>query len=127
GRFRPHTVANVNAQGPKKNGVKINQNLDLPDLYDVRSQAGRFVFERGKTYHIAVFYDAPKKSLVLNVFQNGQLQKTLNVEGTAKGGEIPVSKNGLFAEFGHLMDQELPEVGNPGWKYSNFRAEMIEK
>jgi hypothetical protein len=127
GRFRPHTLCSVNAQGPKKNGVKINQNLDLPALYDVRSSVGRFVFERGKTYHIEVIYDAPKKSLVLNVSQNGQLQKTLQVEGTAKGGEILVSKNGLFAEFGHLMDQELPEVGSPGWKYSNFRAEMIEK
>ncbi|HSG41459.1 MAG TPA: hypothetical protein VLE27_17590 [Thermoanaerobaculia bacterium] len=127
GRFRPHTVANVNAQGPKKNGVKINQNLDLPIIYDVRSNVGRLAFERGKTYHVSVVYDAPKKSLVLEVSQNGKVLKTLFVEGTARNGEIPVSKNGLFAEFGHLMDQEIPEVGSPGWKYSNFRAEMIEK
>lgn len=127
GKFRPHTLCSVNAQGPKKNGVKINQNIDLPTLYDVRSSAGRLTWERGKTYRVGVVYDAPAKSVVLRVWQNGQLLRTLQLEGTARNGELGISDKGLFAEFGHYMDQELPEVGGPGWKFSNFRAEMIEK
>ncbi|HEV2846609.1 MAG TPA: hypothetical protein VG477_17275 [Thermoanaerobaculia bacterium] len=127
GKFRPHTLCSVNAQGPKKNGVKINQNLDLPVPPDVTSSVGRLTWERGKTYRVSVLYDAPAKSLVLRVSQDGHLLRTLLVPGTAKNGEIPVSRNGLFAEFGHFMDQELPAVGAPGWKFSNFRAEMIEK
>jgi hypothetical protein len=127
GRFRPHTVANVNAQGPKKDGVKINQNLDLPTPPDVTSQVGRLKFERGKTYHVSIVYDAPAGSLTLRVSQNGDLLRTLVVEGTARNGEIPVSDKGLFAEFGHYLDQEDPEVASIGWRYLDFRAEMIEK
>lgn len=127
GRFRPHTVANVNAQGPKKDGVKINQNLDLPKPPDVTSQVGRLKFQRGKTYHASIVYDAPAGSLVLRVSQNGNLLRTLIVDGTAENGEIPVSAKGLFAEFGHYLDQEDPEVASIGWKYSSFRAEMVEK
>lgn len=127
GRFRPHTVANVNAQGPKKDGVKINQNLDLPTPPAVTSRVGSLKLERGKTYHAEIVYDAPASSLVLRVSQNGNLLRTLVVAGTAKNGEIPVSEKGLFAEFGHLLNQHLPEVASIGWRYSNFRAEMVEK
>lgn len=127
GRFRPHTVANVNAQGPKKDGVKINQNLDLSTPPDVTSQVGRLKFERGETYHVSIAYDAPAKSLLLRVTHKGNLLRTLVVEGTAKNGEIPVSDKGLFAEFGHYLDQEDPEVASVGWRYLNFRGEMVEK
>ncbi|HEV2846611.1 MAG TPA: hypothetical protein VG477_17285, partial [Thermoanaerobaculia bacterium] len=125
GKFRSNTVANINALGPGKSLVKINQNLDVP-AGTVTNAKGALVFEQGKTYHARVAYDAANKSVALTISHNGSVLKTLPFAATAKGRVIEVSPNGLLAEFGHNNNQHLPEVSSIGWKFLNFRLELMD-
>lgn len=126
GKFRSNTIANVNALGPNKEMVKINQNLDIPAGSVTNAKAG-MIFEQGKTYHAVVLYDAFSKAVTLTVSQDGHVLKTLRFNGTARNREIEIPVSGLLAEFGHLNNQHLPEVASLGWKFSNYRCEMISK
>lgn len=123
GRFRGNTIANVNALGPKKDFLKINQNIDLPAKTNTSSKVAQS-FVRGQTYHATVNYDASNKSVKLTLSQNGQVLRTLSLNGTARDRVLMVPASGLVAEFGNYNNQELPEVSSLGWTFSNFRVEI---
>ena len=126
GRFRSDTIANVNAFGPRKNLFKMNQNLDMQAGTNTRAEVG-YTFVHGQRYHITVVQDAPSRTIVVTLAQNGQTLRTLRFDGSAKNGAITVPVAGLVAEFGNYNNQGLPEVSSLAFAYENFRVEMIEK
>jgi hypothetical protein len=125
GRHRSNTVSNVNALGPNKSLVKINQNLDLP-AKEVTVGKAALAFQQGQQYHIRVVYDASAKSVALTISSNGSVLKTIVIPATAKSRLIDLHPDGLFAHFGHLNNQELPEVSSIGWKFADFKIEIFD-
>lgn len=126
GRFRSSTLANVNALGPRRYLLKMNQNLDLPPKANTKAETG-FVFQHGQRYHITVVQDGASRSVTLTLSQNGQVLKSLRFTGSARNGAISVPATGLVAEFGNYDNQGLPEVSSLAFAYENFRVEMTEK
>jgi hypothetical protein len=133
GRFRSNTVSNTNAFGPKKSFIKIAQNLDLPALHNTNKKMSYALSQQG-TYHFRNIYDAGNKQVTLEMFQNGELLRSMQISGTAKNKVLLVDATGLspkgalFAEFGHHAGQHPPEVPNPpGWRFSDLRIEMQTK
>ena len=126
GRFRSNTLANVNALGPNKSLLKINQNLDLPARTNTKAQAG-YAFEQGKTYHVRIVSNAINKTVTCTLSFDGQVVKRMDFSGSIKNREILVPGSGLVAEFGNYNNQELPEVSSLGWRFMNFRVEMSPK
>lgn len=123
GRFRSDTIANVNLFGPGKNVVKANQNIDLPRGNVTKVQGG-FAAETGQTYHFRYTYDANAKTINMVVIQGANILKNLTFQGTGSRNLV-IPANGLTAEFGHNKGQHVPEVAHKGWKFANFRVEMI--
>jgi hypothetical protein len=126
GRFRGNTLANVNALGPSKSLLKINQNLDMPAHANTKTETG-FAFVHGQRYHVKVVQEAATRIVELTLSQNGQTLRTLRFGGSVKGGAIEVPASGLVAEFGNYNNQGLPEVSSLAFAYENFRVEIIEK
>ncbi len=126
GRFRGNTLANVNALGPNKSLLKINQNLDMPAHLNTKAETG-FAFVHGQRYHIKMVQDAATHVVELTLSQDGQTLRTLRFGGSMKGGAIEVPATGLVAEFGNYNNQGLPEVSSLAFAYENFRAEIVEK
>jgi hypothetical protein len=126
GRFRSDTVANVNYYGPKKNFLKNNQNLDLPKTWNTNA-SGNVKLQTGQTYHFHYVYDASSQKVVVTASQNGQVLKTLRMDGTVDNNTLTVPATGLVAEFGHYSFQSGPEVATWGWSYSNLRVEMVQQ
>jgi hypothetical protein len=130
GRFRSGTIANVNAFGPKKSIVKMNQNVDMARGTNTNTKAG-YAMVPNNTYHLRYTYDAANRVITSEVFLSGVLQKKLEMKGTAQNKTLSVpkfgftSKGSLFAEFGHYPGQHFPEVVSLGWRYSNLRVELI--
>lgn len=126
GQFRSNTIANVNAMGPKRSLLKINQNLDMPAKTNTQAEAG-YAFVYGQTYHVRVVQNALTRVVTCTLSYNGQVVRTLNFAGSVKNGEILVLASGLVAEFGNYNNQHLPEVSSLAWKFMNFKATMIPK
>ncbi len=126
GRFRSSTLANVNALGPKKYLLKMNQNLDLPPKANTKAETG-FVFQHGQRYHVTVVQEAASRFITLTLSQNGQVLRKLVFGGTARNGVISIPATGLVAEFGNYDNQGLPEVSSLAFAYENFRVEMTAK
>lgn len=132
GRFRSNTVTNVNAFGPKKSFVKMNQNVDMAPGTNTNAKVG-MVLQNGNVYHMRHTYDAANKEVKVEIFDNGVVVKTATMNGTAAGRVLNVKKNGLspkgslFAEFGHFAGQHPPEMPSYGWRYSNLRIELHVK
>jgi hypothetical protein len=132
GRFRSNSVSNVNAFGPKKSIVKMNQNVDMAAGTNTNAKAG-MELHNGITYHARYTYDAANREIKLEMLDNGVVVKTLTMKGTAAGKTLMVKKNGLspkgslFAEFGHFSGQHPPEMPSYGWRYSNLRVELHVK
>lgn len=132
GRFRANTVSNVNAFGPGKNFVKVAQNVDLPPKNSTNTKMG-IELQNGTTYLIRYTYDAANKQVNAQLFQSGTLLKSVTFTATAKNKVLLLQAHGLsekgafFAEFGHMANQEPPEMPSFGWRYANFRAEMYTK
>ena len=132
GRFRSNTVSNVNAFGPGKAFVKIAQNVDLPPKNSTNTKMG-VLLKSGVPYQIRYTYDAANKQVTSALYENGALIKTVSMTATAKGKTLLIQAKGMsdkgsfFAEFGHMANQELPEVPSFGWRYANFRVEMHVK
>jgi hypothetical protein len=126
GRFRGNTLANVNALGPSKSLLKVNQNLDMPAHMNTKAEVG-FGFVHGQRYHITVVQDAINKVVTLTLSQTGQVLRTMRFAGSVRNHEIVVPASGLVAEFGNYNNQGLPEVSSLAFAYENFRVEMIEK
>ena len=126
GRFRSDTLANVNALGPSKSLLKINQNLDMPAHANTKAESG-FAFVHGQRYHVKVVQEAATRIVELTLSQDGQTLRTLRFGGSVKGGAIEVPASGLVAEFGNYNNQGLPEVSSLAFAYENFRVEILEK
>lgn len=126
GKFRSNTIGNINARGPRRSLIRMNQNLDLPKGNVTNAKSG-MVFERGDTYHARMAYDAVNRSVALTISRDGNVLKTLVFPGTAKSRVIEIQAGGVIAEFGHNNNQHLPEVSSLGWKYANFKVELFEK
>lgn len=129
GRFRSDTVANVNAFGPRKNFVRMNQNVDMAKQQNTNQKAG-LALVNNNTYHVRYTYDAANRNITTEVFLNGVLLKKMDMKGTAQNRLLSVpmfgfsTKGALFAEFGHFQGQHFPEMPSFGWRYSSLRVEM---
>jgi hypothetical protein len=124
GKFRSNTVANVNAFGPNKYTVKMNQNVDLGPG-QVTSQEMQLQLQQGQRYHLHYTYNAVTSQVSTEVSSNGKLLKSMSMTGTSQGGILLVGPPGLNAEFGHLPGQEGPEIPSWGWSYYDLKVEMI--
>lgn len=129
GRFRSNTVSNVNAFGPGKGFVKMNQNVDMAKLANTNTKVG-ILMEQNKTYHLRYTFNASARTILLEVFLNGELVKTSTMGTAPKTKVLLVPKAGLspkgalFSEFGHFRGQHPPEMDSPGWRYANLRVEL---
>ena len=126
GKFRSNTVANVSFYGPKKNFVKTNQNLDLPQGANTNA-SGNLMLVQGKVFHFHYVYDASQEVIILTVAQDGHTLRTIRLPGSAAGNTISIPATGMIAEFGNYSTQGGPEVATWGWSYSNLRVEMVQK
>lgn len=124
GKFRSNSVVNVNAFGPNKYTVKLNQNVDLP-AGGVTSAEGGLQLEQGKRYRLRYVYDAQTNQITAEFFHNGRLLKTLRADGTASNNRLAVNPPGLNVDFGHYPGQEGPEIPSWGWSYHDLKVEMI--
>ena len=125
GRFRSNTIANVNAFGPGKDFVKMNQNVDLP-ARQVTNAKAPLALQRDATYHVRYVYDAAARLATTVVSRDGAAVATMHMQGTARNRTLDVAA-GLVAEFGHYSGQHGPEVPSWGWRYLNLRVEMLPK
>lgn len=124
GKFRSNTITNINAMGPNKNLIRMNQNLDLPARGSTNAKAG-FPWVNGRTYGFRFVYDAAiRKVRMALVDDQGTVLRTLQNDATVRN--IRVEPTGLVAEFSHNNGQHLPEVSTPpGWEYRDFRVVMF--
>jgi hypothetical protein len=125
GKFRGNTIANVNAFGPNKHTIKMNQNVDL-GAQQVTNAEGGLQLQQGKRYHLRYTYDATTNQITAEVSQAGTTLKTLRMAGTASGQILTVHPPALNVEFGHFPGQEGPEIPSWGWSYYDLRVEMFQ-
>ena len=119
GKFRSNTIANVNAFGPPRISLKMNENFDLPEG-GVQAKEVPVPWVKGTLYHLHYVYDFAANSITCDLTSGGTALKTLTYPGTAPNGVLDVPATGLTAEFGHYADQEGPEVASYGWSYANL-------
>lgn len=124
-QFRSNNVVNVNAFGPSKYSVKMNQNVDLlPPAQSVGEQ--KIQLQQGQLYHLRHVYDAENGMVTATVSQNGVPVANLQMVATAHNRRLEVNPaQGLTAEFGHYDFQHGPELASYGWQYLNLKVEMI--
>ena len=125
GKFRGNTIANVNAFGPDKYTIKINQNVDLGAGQVTSNEAG-LQLEQGKRYHLRYTYDATTNQITAEISQGGNKLKTFSMAGTASGRILTVHPPALNVEFGHYPGQHGPEIPSWGWSYHDLRVEMFQ-
>lgn len=131
GRFRSNTVSNVNAFGPGKAFVKMNQNVEMAKLTNTNAKVG-ILLQQNTQYHFRYTFDAAARTITLELFEDGALVRsgTMNTAAKIKFLSLPKAgmtpKGALFAEFGHNRGQHPPEMDSPGWLYANFRAEITD-
>lgn len=125
GKFRGNTVANVNAFGPNKYSIKMNQNVDLGAKEATSNEVG-LQLEQGKRYHLRYVYDASSNLVTAEISQGGAKLKTFTMPGTASGRILAVHPPALNVEFGHFPGQEGPEIASWGWSYYDLRVEMFQ-
>lgn len=124
GKFRGNTVANVNAFGPNKYTVKMNQNVDLGPG-QVTAQEMGLQLTQGQRYHLHYVYNAATNVVSTEVSSGGHLLKSMTMTGTAQAGILTVEPPKLNVEFGHYPGQEGPEIPSYGWSYYDLKVEMI--
>ena len=125
GKFRGNTIANVNAFGPNKHTIKMNQNVDL-GAQQVTNAEGGLQLQQGKRYHLRYVYDATTNQITGEISQAGTVLKTLKMQGTASGQILTVHPPKLDVEFGHFPGQEGPEIPSWGWSYYDLKVEMFQ-
>lgn len=124
GKYRGNSVCNVNAFGPNKFTVKMNQNVDMP-AGATTSDERSLTFEQGKKYHLHYIYDAENETITAEISSGGTVLQTLHGTGTAENRILTIPSTGVMAEFGHYPGQEGPEIPSYGWAYANLRIEMV--
>jgi hypothetical protein len=125
GKFRGNTIANVNAFGPNKFTIKMNQNVDMGAGQVTSNEAG-LQLEQGKRYHVRYTYDATTNQITTEISQAGTKLKTFSMPGTTSGHILTVHPPALNVEFGHFPGQEGPEIPSWGWSYYDLRVEMFQ-
>ena len=125
GQFRSNTIANVNAFGPNKHTIKMNQNVDL-GAQQVTNAEGGLQLQQGKRYHLRYVYDASTNQVTAEISQAGTKLKTLTMPGTASGHILSIHPPALNVEFGHYPGQHGPEIPSWGWSYYDLRVEMFQ-
>lgn len=127
GRYRSGTIVNVNAFGPGKFAIKMNQNVDMPAGH-VTAKEAPLTVEQGQLYHLHYEYNAETNRVSFEVSQNGVVLAAATMDGTAKNGRLNIpstSEAPLKLQFGHMRGQEGPEIPSYRWKYSNLRVQLI--
>jgi hypothetical protein len=124
GIFRGNTIANVNAFGPNKYTIKMNQNVDL-GAGQVTTQEVALQLQQGTRYHLHYIYNAVTNVITAEISSGGQTLKSMTMTGTAQGGVLTVSPPKLNVEFGHFPGQDGPEIPSYGWSYYDLRVEMV--
>lgn len=125
GKFRSNTIANVNAFGPNKYTIKMNQNVDLGPGEVTSNEVG-LQLEQGKRYHLHYTYDATTNLITAEISSGGTKLKTFTMAGTASGHILAINPPALNVEFGHYPGQEGPEIASWGWSYYDLKVEMFQ-
>jgi hypothetical protein len=124
-KFRGNTIANVNAFSPPKLTLKAAQNINLDAHQSTQGETG-VPWEAGKRYHVKYTYDAEHGLVSVMLSSGGTTIKSFSYESTAPGHVLDVPAKGLTVDFGHYATQvEGPEVASFGWRYYDFRVEMV--
>lgn len=125
GKYRSNTLANVNAFGPPRSGIKNTQNTDMA-AKAVTANEVPMTFQEGVSYHLRYVYDAESNKITLTVTSGGATLAVLEMSGSALNKTITVPAAGLFVQFGHTAAQAAGGIEFPtyGWVYSNLRIEM---
>jgi hypothetical protein len=124
GKFRGNTIANVNAFGPPRISLKMNENLDLPQG-GVAAKEIPVPWEKGTLYHLHYVYDFAANSITCDLTSGGQTVKSMAMAGTSKQKAVSIPTQGMTVEFGHYANQSGPEVASYGWQYLNLRIEFV--
>jgi hypothetical protein len=124
--FRSNSIVNVNAFGPSKYTIKMNQNVDMPARTQTVAEKG-VTLVQGQLYHLRYVYDAENGVVTATVTSNGAEVTSLQMAATANNRRLVVNPNALRAEFGHFNFQahEGPELASFGWQYLNLQVQMI--
>lgn len=123
-KFRGNTIANVNAFGPPRISLKMNENLDLPQG-GVTAKEVPVPWEKGILYHLHYVYDFSTNSITCDLTSGGRAVKSMAMTGTSKQKAINIPTQGMIVEFGHYANQSGPEVASYGWQYLNLRIEFV--
>jgi hypothetical protein len=124
GKFRGNTLVNVNAFGPDRFALRMNENFDLPKG-GVQAKETPISWEQGRRYHLHYVYDAERNLITCELSSGGSVVKTMEMPGTSKSHAIDVPKTGMKVEFGHWPDQSGPEVSSYDWQYLDLRIEFV--
>jgi hypothetical protein len=125
GRYASNTIANVNIHGPRKNKIRMNQNVDLIGRAERITQQGG-VYETGKTYRFFYNYNAEGGVIRVRVTEGNRVVNdiTWNEGMTASRRTLTIPGTGFNVVFGHRGNLHY-EVPSYGWTYSNFRVTMV--
>ncbi len=123
-RFRGNTIANVNAFSPPKMTLKAAQNINLPPLASTQNEGG-IPWEEGRRYHVKYTYDAEHDQVLVVLSSGTTTLKSFSYPATAPNHVLDVPARGLTVDFGHYANQEGPEVASFGWRFFDFRIEMV--
>ena len=126
GKYRSNTLANVNAFGPPRSGIKNTQNVDMAAKALTLKEVP-LVLQQGISYRLRYVYDADTNKIVMTVTSGGATVSTLEMEGSVPAKVITVPATGLTVQFGHTAAQAAEGIEFPtyGWVYSNLRIEMV--
>jgi hypothetical protein len=123
-KFRSNTIANVNAFSPPKMTLKAAQNINLSPPALTQNESG-VPWVEGKRYHVKYTYDAENGQVLVALSSGGAAIKSFSYPATAPSRTLDVPARGLMVDFGHYANQPGPEVACFGWRFFDFRVEMV--
>lgn len=126
GKYRSNTIANLNAFGPARNGVKNTQNVDMA-RGKLTTDERALVLTQGVTYRVRSVYDAENGQVTTTFSSGGQTLVTLQHQATAKDRILRIPAGGFNVQFGHTAAQAAGGVEFPsyGWTFRDLRIEML--
>jgi hypothetical protein len=134
-RYRSGVIGNINQAGPNKNFLKFMQNINMSPGSNTNNKVS-YTMQTGATYHQVYVYDAANKTARMSLFLNGAQVATVNKETKPGNDQTLVIKPfgsgaldnvGMVAEFGNYFGQHPPEEASAGWKFSNFKLNLVPK
>jgi len=126
GKYRSNTIANLNAFGPARSGVKNTQNVDMA-RGKLTTDEKALVLQQGVTYHVKSVYDAENEQVTTTISSGGQTLATLQHAATARDRILRIPAGGFNVQFGHTAAQAAGGAEFPtyGWVYRDLRIEML--